>query len=177
MAGTNWQSEGRIQALVDTDTSHHPSSCRLYFGWQLIVNMLVWLYFLKELTNMSGLESMSTIAYKNIYFQNLIYIELGGILFGKHCFRRNALLLIALGSPFLWNLFGRVFLKADISYFWRNRISLLINIFPITFQNFEMSYHTFCQWVYFAPCTLLIKAAIYEKLRIIVKVNKHPTLE
>ena len=130
-------------------------------------------------TCLSGsiLESMSTISYGNIYFQNLIYIELGGILFGKHCFRRNALLLIALGSPFLWNLFGRVFLKADISYFWRNRISLLINIFPITFQNFEMSYHTFCQWVYFAPCTLLIKAAIYEKLRIIVKVNKHPTLE
>ena len=62
MAGTNWQSEVRIQALVDTDTSHHPSSCRLYFGWQLIFNMFVWLYFLKELTNMSGLESMSTIS-------------------------------------------------------------------------------------------------------------------
>ena len=45
MAGTNWQSEVRIQALVDTDTSHHPSSCRLYFGWELIFNMLVWLYF------------------------------------------------------------------------------------------------------------------------------------
>ena len=75
MAGTNWQSEVRIQALVDTDTSHHPSSCRLYFGWQLIFNMFVWLYFLKELTNTSGLESMSTISYGNIYFWNLIFIS------------------------------------------------------------------------------------------------------
>ena len=35
MAGTNWQSEVRIQALVDTDTSHHPSSadCTLGSNW------------------------------------------------------------------------------------------------------------------------------------------------
>ena len=47
MAGTNWQSEVRIQALVDTDTSHHPSSCRLYFGFSTCLSGSI---FLKKLT-------------------------------------------------------------------------------------------------------------------------------
>ena len=53
---------------------------------------------------------------------NLIFVERGCRMFGKQCFLRNALLLIALGSPFLWKQFGTGFLNADIVYLERKHI-------------------------------------------------------
>ena len=55
-------------------------------------------------------------------FLNLIFVEGGCTLFGKQCFLRNAPLLIALGSPFLWNLFGTGFSQHGYCTFGENML-------------------------------------------------------